>query len=295
MEPCAVWRAAHHTDQEYLIRHPDPGAGFTPIGYDSLLRADVMVRPRVLPTGLLATFPVFGVMPVIVIGESELTARRSTAWVLTVLHEHFHQWQMSAPQYQERVAALNLMRGDSTGMWMLNFPFPYASPLVSTRFETFARHLVTVGASTTSAHASMSVRSIELARRQLRSVLSPADYRYMAFQMWQEGVARYTELQLARMASRRFEVGASLAALPDFTSYAAEADSLFAEIQSAGARPLRNGQRVEFYPAGAAQALVLDAVRPDWKLGYLAGPLSLDAPAIPQRRIGSRTTSPQNR
>jgi hypothetical protein len=67
-----------------------------------------------------------------------------------------------------------------------------------------------------------------------------------------------------------------------------------AKIQFAGARPLRDGKRVEFYPAGAAQALALDAVRPEWRLRYLAGPLSLDAPVVVRRRVDSRTTLPRN-
>ena len=51
--------------------------------------------------------------------------------MLTVLHEHFHQLQQSQPGYFQGVEALGLSGGDQTGMWMLNYPFPYKTPAVA--------------------------------------------------------------------------------------------------------------------------------------------------------------------
>ena len=48
--------------------------------------------------------------------------------------------------------------------------------------------------------AGREARAVADARRRLRAVLPAADDRYLAFQMWQEGVARYTELRVARLA-----------------------------------------------------------------------------------------------
>jgi len=62
----------------------------------------------------------------IVVGQAENTsAKTSSSWVITVLHEHFHQLQDSQPNFYSDVNALNLARGDQTGMWMLNYAFPY--------------------------------------------------------------------------------------------------------------------------------------------------------------------------
>lgn len=38
---------------------------------------------------------------------------------------------------------------------------------------------------------------------------------------------------------------------------------------------LGRGRRVSFYPLGAALALLLDRVRPDWKAGYFERPFEL--------------------
>src|SRR4051794_38443711 len=42
-------------EREFLIRHPRPTPDFTPLGYDSLLQSEVLVRPRQFPPNLLAT------------------------------------------------------------------------------------------------------------------------------------------------------------------------------------------------------------------------------------------------
>jgi hypothetical protein len=80
-------------DTEFFVRHPSPPADAKPVGKDALLGGEVFARPRTFPTNLLATFPIEGVSTVVV-GRSELTAASSpTDWVVTVLHEHFHQLQ----------------------------------------------------------------------------------------------------------------------------------------------------------------------------------------------------------
>src|SRR6476469_6194695 len=56
-------------EREFLLRHPRPSPDFTSIGYDSLLRTDVRVRPRQFPPNLLATFPAVGGVATIVVGQ----------------------------------------------------------------------------------------------------------------------------------------------------------------------------------------------------------------------------------
>ena len=113
-------------ENEFLIRHPQPSKDFTLIGYDSLLKSDVYFRKRTQQINLLATFPAVGGVSTIVIGQAENTSKKtSTPWVVTMLHEHFHQLQSSQPDYYKEADALNLSGGDQTGMWQLNFAFPY--------------------------------------------------------------------------------------------------------------------------------------------------------------------------
>jgi hypothetical protein len=110
---------------EFLVGQGTPGSDFQFTG-DSISGFPVWSRPRRLSPTMLATFPIEG-RPTIVIGSAERTGKTSTEWVLTALHEHFHQWQYSRPGYYDGVARLDLSQGDSTGMWMLNYPFPYDS------------------------------------------------------------------------------------------------------------------------------------------------------------------------
>ncbi len=79
-------------EHEFLIRHPRPSADFTLIGSDPLLKSNVYFRKRTQKIDFLATFPAVGGVPTIVIGQAENTDKKtSTPWVVTVLHEHFHQ------------------------------------------------------------------------------------------------------------------------------------------------------------------------------------------------------------
>lgn len=273
-------------EHEFLLRHPRPSDDFTPIGRDSLLATDVFVRPRTFPPTLLATFPAVGGVPTIVVGQADGTGRTSTHWVLTVLHEHFHQLQYSQPGYYEGVAALDLAGGDTTGMWMLDYPFPYDSSAVQARFAALAHALdsaLTQHPSSGGARDPRELtRTVSGARARLRVALAADDDRYMAFQMWQEGVARYTELQVARLAAGPGYVESdAFRALPDHVEYATAAAEIEQGIRT-GLRDVELGasRRVAFYPAGAAMALVLDIAVPGWRARYLAQDFSLE-PLLP--------------
>ena len=128
-------------ENEYFVRHPHPPAGASPLGRDALLGSDVFVRPRSFSPGFLATFPVEGISTVVV-GTADATGAKSpTDWVVTLLHEHFHQLQEAQPGFYEKTAALGLARGDTTGMWMLNFPFAYDAAPVQAAYAAAAAAL----------------------------------------------------------------------------------------------------------------------------------------------------------
>jgi hypothetical protein len=272
-------------EREFLLRHPRPTSDFTSIGYDSLLKTDVLVRPRQFPPTLLATFPAVGGLPTIVVGQPAATERKnSTEWVVTLLHEHFHQLQTSRPGYFARVDSLGLARGDKTGMWMLNYAFPYDSARVRTRFATLTQRLDSALAiSADDQRAAARWAAVRIARSGLQSELTPDDDRYLAFQMWQEGVARYTELAVARFAATHYTPTTAFAALPDFVPYATVADRIDSGVR-AGLRgsSLERGNRVAFYPAGAAFALMLDRMVPEWRTHYFDRAMSLEVLLPPQ-------------
>src|SRR5438034_3881111 len=89
-------------EYEFLVRHPKPSPDFTSLGYDPVLKSDLYYRKRRLPANFLATFPAISgsMISTIVVGQAENTlARTSTPWVITLLHEHFHQLQDSQPNF----------------------------------------------------------------------------------------------------------------------------------------------------------------------------------------------------
>jgi hypothetical protein len=262
---------------EFLLRHPKPPQDFAPVGRDPLLRGEVFFRKRTLNTGLLATFPVGGV-PTIVIGQAENTsAKTSTPWVLTVLHEHFHQLQNSQPDYYDAVGGLNLSRGDQTGMWMLNFAFPYGDAEVKSRFEALSKLLAEALQARGKRDFSARLARYLEARRAFASALAPDDYRYFSFQAWQEGVSRYTEYRVAEWAAKSYKPTKEFRALKDYTTFGEVADrgqqGLLGELTTLR---LEGYGRVAFYPLGAGEALLLDRVNRRWRDRYFADKFYLE-------------------
>ena len=204
---------------------------------------------------LLAAMPAFGPGEVIVMGSPTDTGLDEEAWRRTVLHEHFHQWQGQLPDIYKRLDALGLAKGDQTGMWMLNYPFPYDRPAVGAAYRAAAASLL----------AALAARPEELSRRvddylakrgAFESSVSEEEWRYFDFQLWKEGVARWTEMEVARRAGGAW-------------AERAERDwkALLADLSTAD---LAKKQRVGVYSFGAAEAALLERIDPDWRGCYRA-------------------------
>ncbi len=262
---------------EFLVGHPRPSSDFTRRGYDTLLKQQVWTRPRQFSPTLLATFPAVSGIPTIVIGSAERTGKSSAAWVLTLLHEHFHQWQYSQPGYYAGVARLDLTRGDTTGQWMLDYAFPYDSAPIQQAVHRLATAVGQALDAPPGAEAK-AVRAVVDVRDTLRSRLSPADYRYFEFQLWQEGVARFIEYAAARAGAESGPPSAAFRSLSDYEPYSEAAagarQGLRRELEQLS---LSRQRRVAFYPLGAAMALLLEETRSDWKWVYADRPFALAA------------------
>lgn len=265
---------------EFLVWHPRPTADFQAQGYDSLLAAEVLARPRRYPPSFLATFPAVGGVATIVVGQPANTGKTSTQWVLTLLHEHFHQLQMSHAGYYAGVDSLQLARGDQSGMWMLNYAFPYDSVPIQRRFAALSQALLSAALADPPPPArppAHLLRQYAAARRELRGALARDDARYLDFQLWQEGVARYVEYACAQLAARAQPPGAAFVALPDYVPYADAALALREQLLRELRTPdLGANRRVSFYAVGAAMALLLDRTTPQWKERYFTRLLTLD-------------------
>ncbi|HKU74814.1 MAG TPA: hypothetical protein VJR02_12960 [Pyrinomonadaceae bacterium] len=257
-------------DKEFLIRHPQPSKDFTSLGYDPKLKSEIFYRDRKFATNLLATFPAVGGISTIVIGQAENTdSKTSTPWVITLMHEHFHQLQDSQPNFFADTNALNLSRGDQTGMWMINYPFPYETLQISQQFSTLVRLLVEAINAKPQSLFNTKLAEYLAARDSLKQMLGADDYKYLSFQLWKEGIARYTEYRVAEWAAKNYRPTKEFQTLKDFTTFSATADQVHQGIlHELSTLKLENYKRVAFYPIGAAEGLLLDRSNPKWRSQY---------------------------
>lgn len=265
-------------EYEFLIRHPRPTNDFTLIGHDDLLKSDVYYRKTTIQTDFQATYPAVGGVSTIVTGQAENTASKtSTPWVVVLMHEHFHQLQDSQPSFFEQVTALNLAHGDQSGMWMLNYKFPYDGYEVRQQFFVMSRLLADAIKSKDSADFSANLSAYMTARMQLKEMLNADDYKYFSFQLWKEGIARYTEYHVAKLAATDYKPTKAFASLKDFTSYQTVADQVMNRtLHELSTLELEKSKRVSFYAMGAGEGLSLDRVNPQWRGRYLIDKFSLD-------------------
>ncbi|HEX8734324.1 MAG TPA: hypothetical protein VF721_03310 [Pyrinomonadaceae bacterium] len=265
-------------ENEFLIRHPRPTKDFVLTGYDAALKSDVYFRKRTQPKNFLATFPLVGGVSTIVVGQAEnTTAKTSTPWAVTILHEHFHQLQDSQPGYYAEVDALDLANGDQTGMWQLNYPFPYADAEIKRQFTDLSRSLAEALQTENKKEFSQKLALYLAARRKFENALGAADYKYLSFQLWKEGVSRYTEYRVARLAARKYKPTKEFRALKDYKPFGEVADRLMKNILAElSALKLDEAKRVSFYPFGAGEALLLDRANSKWQKLYFTDKFYLD-------------------
>jgi hypothetical protein len=267
------------SDTEFLVNHPRPSDDFTRVGYDSLLLSDVWSRPRVFDKNLLATFPAVSGVSTVVIGQPRNTsASRSTRWVATLLHEHFHQWQQSRPDYYTEALALGLAGDDSTGMWMLNYPFPYDSLDVNESFNEMCGYLADAVRAIGGGESDEKLETYRKAKLRFKGMLSRDDYAYFSFQLWQEGIARYTEYTMMKKASAAYTAPREFNGLTDVVPFGEDAaetlEHLLNELEGVS---LKKERRRAFYHVGAAEGVLLDSANPSWRSRYLADKFATDS------------------
>ncbi len=254
---------------EFLVDHPNPSGDFARLGEDRILHAMVYYRKAVFNRHLLATFPAVNGLNTIVVGTPENTGKNTTAWIITLLHEHFHQFVYSSPGYYKAVGTLDLAGGDSTGMWMLNYPFPYADSTVDSRYARYAQALLQAVNDRGGNSFSSSVKAYAADRKRLREALDPPAYRYLSLQIWQEGIARYTEEKFLELMGD-YSPSKEVRDLPDFIPFATFRTTFLSEqLGRVSGWALNEHRRDCFYAVGLAEGLVLDALNPGWRANYL--------------------------
>jgi hypothetical protein len=256
-------------DSERLYCHPGPTADFVRIESDGTTGCEVYGRARVYDPTFRATFPAVGGVSTIVIGTPEATGLAPAKWVLTVLHEHFYQFQTSSPGYYDGVESLGLSGGDETGMWMLNYAFPYDSEETNRGFEEMVDLLNRALKARGTPGFESDLRAYLRARQRAEESVPPRDWRYIEFQLWQEGVARWTEMAIAARAARTHADSLRI----DY----AEQESLAVDLlmQELTEFDLREQRRLVAYPIGAAEAMLLEEAAPGWRERYFTQPYQM--------------------
>jgi hypothetical protein len=243
-----------------------------------LVNVDKPVPVPSVPPSIEATFPLSDGIPTIVIGEPQSTsANTPIRWSVILMHEHFHQWQDSWAEYQTDVKKLNLAPpNDQDGMWMLNYPFPYTRARVDAAYTMMAHALADALTSIGSSAFASRAHSYLVARAAFKQTLEAADYRYFAFQCWQEGVARYTEIAAARLASKEHAQDPSFLSDQESRDLADDATQTYdGVVKRLQTRSLYYDQRIDFYAVGAGEALLLDEIHPGWRQQYLDAHMDL--------------------
>jgi len=264
---------------EYLFSHPYPPEDFVSLGVDDVVGVEIFARPNAgsFSVSFEATFPAVAGVNTVVIGTPENTGKSSTRWVLTALHEHFHQLQYNQPWYYSKVNELDLANGDETGMWQLNYPFPYDSAPIDAKFVEY-RDALAIALDTEKLTGTAALDAWLTSRANFKNALDEADYRYLSFQLWQEGVARYTEYMVAREAVGAHTQLPGFEALSDSISYQQAFTEMMSDLrEELSVTSLTDQKRIVVYPVGATEALLMDRLGLDWKAEYFNSPFSLDA------------------
>ena len=251
---------------EFLINHPNPSEDFKKLGYDSLLKSEVSYRDKTFSEHFLATFPAVNGINTIVVGIPENTGRSSIAWIFTILHEHFHQYQYSHPDYYTAVDSLGLAGDDNTGMWMLNYKFPYDNKEVDKQYGVMMKAMKDVLGFFGTKEYEMMLLDFKNQRANFKKLLNEKDYAYFSFQNWQEGIADYTEMKLMELLQKdNYQFSDDVKKLNDYTPLDSFAVKYYNnKINLAQYEELNEDKRVCFYTSGSLEGLVLDKVNPDW-------------------------------
>lgn len=254
---------------EYLINHPYPSDDFKLSENDSLLNSKIFYRPRQFPVSFLATFPAVNGVNCIVAGTPENTNKKSTDWTVTLLHEHFHQFQFTYHDYYKSVDNLELSGGDQTGMWQLNYAFPYDSGIIIDQYKKYTASLFNAVSGIGKKNFTKEYKKYTAERNNFKKLLKPSDYRYFSFQIWQEGIARYTEYKFLELLDN-YQPSIEMRMLTDYISFIKFKDAFIQnEINNLLNLKLDTDKRVCFYAIGFSEGLLLDKLNPDWHDSYL--------------------------
>ena len=227
------WAATLQTKEYSFIRFVDGFGGELP----SIVRAIFPYRLMWKPLG----------------GDSE-------AYIAGLVHEAFHSYQGSTAY--ERFAKAENAAGSEVN-------YPWGDEHVEDAWQAEMEILAKAGqVKSRDAAKDLARRFLEKrAERRAMSRLNPGLVEYELQREWLEGLAKYAELSITRMAATEpgYTASAALAEDPDFHDYASRERFWRLQFQELKRMTGQRGE-IRFYYTGMAQAVLLDWLAPEWKL-----------------------------
>ena len=255
------------SDCDYLVNHPAPPPEFIKF-QNSPLGGDVWTRSNVDTVGYQATFPINGVFTAVMSSPDDTYS--PSLWVLKAMHEFFHIFQHQ--QNKERL--VNPFVGPHADKHELSYPFPYDDQAIKSLMRIEAEEIFRVisGSDTSAIVLRMTPRLLghvqKVAERVFRDTL---DLKYKRWLEWNEGVARFTERELAALATD----SALYTPSPEFTNLFPKTsyNDIWETAYANSLNPVRFiGEgvqgRVQFYYLGMGKAYLFNFLDPEWKQKY---------------------------
>lgn len=269
-----VWRGYSGTPLPVLLVEPARETlfcssavdGFTAAATDPITGCSTQTRPRELPVDVSAADDLQNRL-VIQIGLPDAVAVSGTEWIVTLLHESFHEYQSMLPRHREAVSRVSHLLGGAGGSWALDYPFPYTDPRVTTAFAEMNACALAFLAAPRDQDVRTLVTCYVHARRKAQAIVGEPAWKYYEFQVGEEGVARWTEIKLARIAG---ETDGNIAALANDRW-----GGLSTSLRSISSTGLSKWKRSSFYVFGAVEAEMLERLNPSWHEEYRKAPFTL--------------------
>ncbi len=188
-----------------------------------------------------------------------LSAFNSDWYMCAVLHESMHAYQGTVARERLEQAEKSMEAAKS---------YPWENDALQEDWQTELDLLVRALRAESDQEARELAASFLNQReaRRTRHALSPALVDFERQREWEEGLAKYIELEIWRQASKTEDYAplAALAEDPDFKNYTTF-DQRWQQEVSQLARMARGEEDERFYYTGMAQAVLLDRLAPGWK------------------------------
>jgi hypothetical protein len=251
---------------DYLFNHPNPPKEFIKV-YNNYWKAIVYKRPNSDSLPYRATFPVNNIETVVI--SAPEADDNPCIWELQACHELFHIYQ-----YQNGVGIVSPFKESYKTYNELTFPVNYKDQavLASCRVEAEYNFDLLTQMKIDSINRMVAIKVYrDILKVHYRVFSDSVQVTYKQWMEWKEGVARYTEREVAMHAMDENQYTPTQAFITCFKNK--YSDEEVKSIYKNMLYPIRfvgEGVRgvVMFYYLGMGKAYLLDSLNKDWKRNY---------------------------